>query len=270
MIRERVALAILIVAVANTAAFAAVSSEALKQTDIVFVGKVVEPEQRPGVDLPPGTKSVAAEVEQIIDKPPAVVLRKGDRVTIAVSDPAAYAAGTRHMFYTAGWIFADSLAVREIAHEPMPPPGVFADAAPQVQQRLRDAKLQASLDKADAVVVGTVKSLTNVEDTDHKPVSEHDPQWQDAVIEVGNWLKGAPGGVKSVIVRFPASRDVAWYHVPKLKTGSKRTLLLHQDVTTGPKAMLRTAPSAPRFMLIAADDEQPAEDAPHVRSLMKH
>jgi hypothetical protein len=60
------------------------------------------------------------------------------------------------------------------------------------------------------------------------PITEHDAQWHEAVIEVTAVHKGrrVPRSIK---VRFPASTDVAWARAPKLHAGQEGTFLLKRD-----------------------------------------
>ena len=61
-------------------------------------------------------------------------------------------------------------------------------------------------------------------------VSEHDPQWSEATIQVSEVIKGDLRD-KTVTVIFPASRDVAWYLVPKLAAGQRGVWLLSREPT---------------------------------------
>ncbi|HKV99013.1 MAG TPA: hypothetical protein VJN96_04275 [Vicinamibacterales bacterium] len=60
------------------------------------------------------------------------------------------------------------------------------------------------------------------------PITEHDPQWQEAVVEVTAVRKGRRVP-RSVRVRFPASTDVAWARAPKLHAGQQGTFLLKRE-----------------------------------------
>jgi len=67
-----------------------------------------------------------------------------------------------------------------------------------------------------------------------KPVSEHDPKWREAVVEVDDVHKGAHQK-KQVVVRFPASKDVMWYHLPKFQPGQQGFFMLHKSLAPGEK-----------------------------------
>lgn len=51
-------------------------------------------------------------------------------------------------------------------------------------------------------------------------ISEHNPEWQEAIVEVQETLKG-PAGASEIVVRFPASQDIMWVGYPKLKAGQE-------------------------------------------------
>ena len=69
-------------------------------------------------------------------------------------------------------------------------------------------------------------------------LSEHDPLWRDAVIQVHAVHKGSHGGKKAV-VRFPASHDVLWHHAPKFQPGQEGFFMLRRG---GPKEPAKQKP----------------------------
>jgi hypothetical protein len=60
------------------------------------------------------------------------------------------------------------------------------------------------------------------------PVSEHDPDWREAVVEVNEVHKGS-AKKKQIVVRFPASTDVMWYAAPKFHPGQQGYFMLHKE-----------------------------------------
>jgi hypothetical protein len=259
---------------------AAVSRAVLTEADIVFTGKIEHDGPATPAEIPEGTRAVTVVVDRVIAKPSAVVLAKDNRITVAIAGPPSnYPAGMRATFYTVGWIYGDIVAVRELAHEAdVPKAPATATPSADIDSDLRDAKLAKLIDEADAVVVGRVVSVGPATgalvgapaDSGTLPVSEHDPQWRDATIQVDSWLKGA-SQKQQVVVRFPSSIDVSWYNVPKLKSGMSGTFLLHQDRFSG-RAAPRTAAGLeqPTFALVASTDLIPTNDAPRARRLTNH
>jgi hypothetical protein len=129
--------------------------------------------------------------------------------------------------------------------------------------------LQQHLAEADAVIAGTVtgvtlpeqevRRLTAAAEGVGRPVTEHDPDWREATIQVGSVEKGDVPQQTTVL--FPASMDVAWYRAPKLHAGQKGVFVLHQ----------RDVPELDRSGLVALhpDDYHPPEQLSSIRSLMR-
>ena len=155
-------------------------------------------------------------------------------------------------------MFGDSIGVVEI--------GSYvqgrAEAAPQTLARdvekakmaEADRELKAKLDKAQLVVAGraiAVKPLL-------RPfLTEHDPQWSEAEIEVTEVLKGTPAGKVTIV--FPASNDVMWYKAPKPKVGEESIFLLR----TG---LVGVAPE--RIGVSEPQDVLPVSQLPRVKTLL--
>jgi hypothetical protein len=101
-------------------------------------------------------------------------------------------------------------------------------------------ELKERIDTADLVVSGTVSAvrlpppaapLTHAaraaDAASAGPVSEHDPKWREAVVQVASVHKGHHGD-DTVTVLFPASTDVRWYKAPKFEPGQRGTFVLHK------------------------------------------
>jgi len=100
------------------------------------------------------------------------------------------------------------------------------------------------------------------------PVTEHDADWQEAVIQVESAIKGAKPGDR-VVVRFPASLDVAWHGVPKFSKGQEGTFLLNPDSLSGsPKATMGGA-QVNAYVALTSQDVLPKQAAQRIRSLSK-
>jgi hypothetical protein len=110
-----------------------------------------------------------------------------------------------------------------------------------------------------------------------KPITEHDPQWREAEIEVDAVEKGGTGK-KKVVVRFPGSDDVRWYKAPKFQPGQEGVFILQKaagETAARPStrrgravaAAAETAAGADTFTALDPDDFQPSERAPEIRAL---
>jgi hypothetical protein len=129
--------------------------------------------------------------------------------------------------------------------------------------------------EAEAIVTGRVVSvrplpqpklqmLAAAMQSEKKPPSEHDPKYREAVIQVGEALKGNLPE-KKVVVIFAASKDVRWYSSPKLKEGQEGTFILHKEQVKDEAertALLSVTPaeagSGQIFTALDPKDTQPA------------
>jgi hypothetical protein len=248
----------------------AMAQQSTPAASIIFVGTVdaLEAVTLPSLTASPSTSVV--EVDQVIKKPDAIALAQGDKVTVVTEGDNRLQQGARAVFFTDGWMFGESLAVRVLSWEPV---AATAEAAASLDTRVAaqaqasaDKDIRASVDSADLIVTGRVMRVTPPTAAALAPqqqiISEHNPDWQDATIQVQSVLKGA-SDTSQVVVRFPASNDVMWADYPRFTVGQEGTFLLHQDRLSGaPTAALegRTVPTytapSPKSVLSGVDAEK--------------
>ncbi len=227
-------------------------TELLKGANVVFVGTIVEVGAASFAGVPTSSRTMVVQVDEVLEVPTAVSLLQGGRVTVEVKDPSLFRKGVQATFYTDGWIFGDGIAVREVDHE-ISPAAMAAGAVTQkreqlaqIRKDLSDAELRARIQAAAVIVVGRVKevrlgTMAAVGAPPKPIVTEHDPDWHEAVIQVESGIKGAQAN-QEIVIRFPASMDVAWHDIPKLKVGQEGTFILQKDIVSGaPKALLAGA-----------------------------
>lgn len=98
--------------------------------------------------------------------------------------------------------------------------------------------------------------------------SEHDPDWQEAIVQVESEIKGGPDG-QEIVIRFPGSLDVAWYGFPKFKAGEEGTFVLQKDNLSGsPKPMVAGA-EVRAYIAGSRQDVLAKSEAQRVRTLMQ-
>jgi hypothetical protein len=248
---------------------------------IIFVGTIdaLQAVTLPSLTPSPNTSVVA--VERVLRKPEAITLDQGDKVTVLTEGGAPLQKGMHALFFTDGWIFGESLAVRVLSWEPVSSvrAGAGAGAAEDAKVTAQIQQIQASADKdiqsaiesADIVIVGRVKRIQPPSVAALAPerqmVTEHNPDWQEAIIEVQSALKGAAGAAE-VVVRFPASMDVMWAGYPKLKEGQEGTFLLHQDrLSASPTATLEGR-AVTAYMVISSKHVLSSGDSERIKGLL--
>ena len=247
----------------------------VKQSDIIFIGTVTKVGAVAVPEVPASDRTIVVRVDQVLEKPAAVALTPGDSVTVQTVRPGSLKAGTQATFYTTGWIFGRGVAVREVGHEPGRSPVVAAvqqQAVARARLDVNDADLKAHIDRAAMVVGGRVQQVRPAElgaaPAHPRRITEHDPQWQEAIIQVQDGIKGAQAG-EQVVVRFPGSHDVAWVGAPKFAEGQEGTFLLHVDSTTGSPHAMIGGRSVPAYTALHQLDVLTRQDAARVRVLIK-
>src|SRR5881409_2512959 len=247
----------------------------VKQSDIIFIGTVTQVHAVAVPEVPASDRTIVVRIDQVLEKPAAVALTPGDSVTVQTARPGSLKPGTQATFYTTGWVFGRGVAVREVGHEPGRSPVVVADqqeAVKRARRDVNDAELRARIEKAAMVVAGRVEQVRPAElaaaPARPKRISEHDPDWQEAIIHVEDGIKGAQAGER-VLVRFPGSPDVAWVGTPKFAVGQEGTFLLHKDSTTGSPLTMNAGRSVPAYTALHKVDVLSKQDATRVRALIR-
>jgi hypothetical protein len=200
----------------------------------VFQGTVVAVGAATLPAVPVDDLTAVVRVDQVLRAPEHMEQLVGREITVRLRKPAD--PGAVAVFSADGWLYGDSLAVVEVGTRKSPtkaagaavPEAFEAPAAADRTARLRKA-LQARADEASLVVVGRVtgvQALATAAPTQGR-LSEHDPHWATATVEVEEAVKGSPP--KTVDVLFANSEDVMWRQAPKLALGQTAVMLLHQD-----------------------------------------
>jgi L-rhamnose mutarotase len=177
-----------------------------------------------------GEATSVVRVEHVHRSAPALRHQAGEEVTVIwQAGRAPEDENGRLVFFTDPVLFGETVAVREVGHVPEPDDREALHALLEgVGDEIEMATIRSHADEADVIVFGVVTSTHASSDISEIPSSEHDPRWWVAHLEVGEALKGDPGD-DDLRVRFPSSRDVRWYRVPKLYEGLEAVFLLHRD-----------------------------------------
>jgi hypothetical protein len=175
----------------------------------------------PGIGITDTSRTVIAHVDEVLDDPATLDLL-GQDVTVELLAEPTMAVGYEGYFFTSLGVLGETVGVVEVAHID---PGVYPTLAadlPGILQLLADERLEARMQTAGAVVVGTVTSVTPL--PDDGPYSEHDPLWAAATIAVECTLRGATPAIAEAA--FATSLDVMWYASPKLAEGQQGVFFL--------------------------------------------
>ena len=251
----------------------------VQQSSIIFAGTVSQLGATSFADVPKSAQTIVVRVESVLKKPAAVSLKKGDNVTVEVKDPGAFQPGMEVTFYTDGWMFGSGVAVKELSHAMRPSGGKRGGAGAeekvlgQIEEQISDQELEQRLASADFVVIARVTDVRKwtapeVASVPHR-VTEHDPDWHDAVIKIESILKGPKLKKNKLVVRFPQCNDVAWAHAPKFEKHQEGIFFLKKDEVSGAPIALLEGTEVNAYTCLRPGDWLPKSDEARVRSLLK-
>jgi hypothetical protein len=176
-------------------------------------------------------------------------------------------------------MFGSGVAVKELSHAMRPsggkPGGAGAEerSLRQVEEQISDQDLKQRLASADFVVIARVTDVRKwtapeVASVPHR-VTEHDPDWHDAVIKIESILKGPKLKKNKLVVRFPQCNDVAWAHAPKFEKHQEGIFFLKKDEVSGAPMALLEGTEVNAYTCLRPGDWLPKSDEARVRSLLK-
>jgi hypothetical protein len=244
----------------------------VKQSSIIFAGTVSQLGATSFAGVPKSAQTVVVRVDSVLKKPAAVSLKKGDNVTVELKDPSAFQQGMQATFYTEGWIFGSGVAVKELGHELTSGSSEASKPAIADEKQIGDQELQDRLNAADFVVIGRVTDVHRwtAPKSAATRVSEHDPDWHEAVVEVQSVLKGGQVKGNKIVVRFPGRNDVAWTRSPKFHKNQQGIFCLNRDQTSGVATEKVGGRQVAVYTCLGHGDSLPMSDAPRVRALLKN
>jgi hypothetical protein len=206
----------------------------VRESRFVFTGTIEREASSSLSFVPSGPETSVVRVERVHQATPALHNQAGQRVTVVAAQGSTAAPDKRRVFFTNPFLYGETIAVREVGNMEAPEDldalnALIAGVAEE--DRVQEHREHRA--SAHAVVHGRVMGVQSAHDI---PVSEHDPLWMVAAVRVTRSVKGDLEG--EIHVRFPGSRDIMWYGVPKLKEGDEGTFILHRDGLAVGKATL--------------------------------
>jgi hypothetical protein len=239
---------------------------ATPDAQFVFRGTVLQRGTATMAEVPVTENTIVVRVDEIVHGSDIVRDFEGEAITVQLGDGQTVTEGQDYIFHTNGWLFGTSIAVVAVAVEP-----ADADSAQQLRAAVSAGPAQAAkarAERADLVVSGQVTQVTQVPRPPGAPISEHEPEWQEAVVQVHHVARGGARGRRpgNVTIRFAASRDVRWARAPKFGVGQEGVWMLGDKTKEG--SALRAAAAVPKdqYLVVEPDDFYPKESAARVLS----
>jgi hypothetical protein len=199
---------------------------------------------------------------------------EGRDVKVQLSGSRKLKEGEHATFFTKPTVYGESLEVQSLGEiqsegSGLKLAGMGAGGDP-VQARVdRDTKVR--YDDSDLVVSGRVVSVSlppeELERKDAGQVSEHDPLWRDATIQIDAVHKGAHSA-KNVVVRFASSEDIKWIASPKFHVGQEGYFLLHKDEVKSRRTVGGATKSTAAYTALSPLDFQPSDQADGIKKFI--
>jgi hypothetical protein len=241
-------------------------------------------------DVPADTRTAVVQVEHVIESPQDLTRLAGQEITVQLAGRGSPKAGAEMVFHTIPLMFGESVLVKSLKQERATKARAARAAGGDPVERKAARDLQERAHDADVIVSGRVVTVTLPEEIPPplgavsaaaakpariRPISEHDPKWRDASVEVEAVHKGRPG-LQTIKVRFPASTDVRWYKSPKFQPGQHGTFILHKTPmppAASPARLAATRRAATKvepevYTALHPADFQPDTEAPAVASMI--
>ena len=240
-------------------------AELAPQSEFMFIGTV---QVKNSSTMPAGevTDLAVVHVDEILSAPPIFQNLRNEQITVKMTSLADAVNQEKRLFFSNGWLFGEGVAVVEVGSFRLAQVDTDTETLKsqidEVLQAEKDAAMQERLARAAMVVSGRVVEVgRNPEAV--SLVTEHDPEWWDATIEVENFMKGDEPAPK-VIVSFAHSMDVMWLAAPKLEVGDEGIFILHDDYPEGFESLRAPNPAA-----LETEDIQPSQNMALIEELLR-
>jgi hypothetical protein len=240
--------------------------ELSRQANFIFRGTAIERGAATEPSVPVDNRTLIVTVNEILKAPSLLQNYAGENITVQLGEGQSIRIGQERIFYTQSWIFGESIAVVALGHTAA---GARASATAVAMVEAEPASaLRERVDSAEVVVAGRVVEITEPTSSGTTRITEHDPVWQEAVVEVDDVAKGslADDQKKQIVVRFARSEDARWYQAPKFEVGQEGVWLLGDSRATAARAALGEEPG--KYLAIDAADFLPKEQIEEVRSVI--
>jgi len=233
----------------------------IRQSAYIFVGTVEKLRAATMPVVQVTDRTAVVRVDEVLYPTKTLADFTSKEITVQLKEPQQLRAGERAVFFTQGGIFGKSMAVLEVGHLEVSEVQVLRRRVAEIAVTKANEDLQRRMASAEVVLVGKVLSVKPAKLAQRGPITEHDPDWYEAEIEVHSAKKGQLPG-RTVLVLFSNSEDVMWDRAPKLKEGQEGAWILHKNEVKWPGI-------EDRYTCLNSLDYQPKDQLERVERLIK-
>lgn len=252
-----------------------------ERSSIIVLGKVLKTNASDEPMVAPSTQTAIISVQRMYAGSEIAGDQTGRTVTVILSRAGGLKEGEEALFYGNPRFLGKSLTVADESEVPSQSSGAFTQAAlEQGAQARRDKPILNRLAVASLVFRGSVETVQQLAvETESKegvrpsaPPSEHDPDWHVATVRITTALRGGEAG-QVVTVVFPASQDITWFNVPKLKQGQDAVFMVHtrskqEEPLYRASGLAKFLEKQPTYLVTEPFDVLPPADEARVRGLV--
>lgn len=208
------------------------------RSSFIFIGKILV--MHSTLTDEDSTSNLAiVEVQRVIDAPENMKAFEKQQVTVRLLKPETVKEGAELLIYSEPYWFGESIGVEEIAsYTPETDMYKTADLEKQIvlqRQKIQNSTITGLLKSSDLVISGKVLKIVDLP-MDGMMVTEHNPEWKIAEIQVSEVLKGTTAD-KTIQVMFASGKDVMYIDSPKLMEGDDGIFMAQPPDKTLPKLL---------------------------------
>lgn len=233
----------------------------VRQARFIFKGTIQKLNAATMSVVPVTDSTAIVKVEQVFQAPETLGDYTDQDITVQLGDPKGAKEGQQAVFFANSWLYGESIAVVEVGRVAPEDLTRLRQQIADTKQSIADEELQSRIAGAELVVVGKVlKTNPAPEELRGGPITEHDPDWWEAITEVESVEKGELRQSPLVFL-FSTSIDVKWYQAPKFHADQEGIWILR----TGQVEQL----GAEVYVVIDPLDFHPRDQLDRIRRLIE-
>lgn len=216
------------------------------QADFIFSGTNLAPHAAT-IDLADASDYAVVRVDDMLAGREAFRPLVGRTITVRLRQPDRAHVGEKRVYFTNAWHWGEEIGVVEVGSVAAPPAAGMQTMQSDIEQERQaqaDRELAERLRSAELVVIGKVAAVRRSDI--RYPGTEHDPEWQEADIQIEAVLRGTAQD-SQVTILFPATDDPMWFGAPKFAVGMEGIWLLRSFTFGGQRLPYLTALSRSDF-----------------------
>jgi hypothetical protein len=240
--------------------------ELSSQSSFIFKGTVQERSASTVPNIPVDNRTLIVTVNEIVKAPDILQHFAGQDITVQLGEGQTSRVGQERIFYTNGWIYGSSIAVVSVGNTAAGQRASTVATAAVVAEPV--SALSERVARAEVVVTGRVVEILEPVTSGTTRISEHDPAWRDAVVQVDDVAKGslADDQNNQIVVRFSDSDDIRWHTAPKFEVGQEGVWMLGDTTAVAERAAL--GEESGKYLALDSADFLPEEQIETIRSLI--